>query len=700
MTSKKAALRTFANNSLRERAEILLRMEPDQQTSLPTVEVQKLIHELNVHQIELEIQNEELRQAQVELAQARDRFSDLYDFAPIGYLTLDKQGQILEVNLAGASLLGVERKYLVDKNLSEFVNRFAQDDFYLYCQEVFSSNEKQVCELLMQKQDGTILDVSLESIGYEEDGAQRSRTTLIDITMQKAAMSALRKLNIHLGESLSDRTTKLQQSIDQVKLLTQAVANLDEGMLITESNLNSSDGPRIVFVNAAMCCISGYTASELTGHSPCILQGPDTDQDTLDHLKAEISAGRSCRVELINYHKNGTPYEIELFVTPLSDKSGQVTNYVAIQCDISQRKQGERALKKSEELKRAILNAAVDAIITVDNKGVVSDLNPAAETMFGCKLNEMIGQNLSLFMPPVLVSTLSEIIARIPDASGVRSPVTRREIYVRPNGSSTFPVEVTINQVDHLDLYTLIIRDISERKVLQRHVLNIAADEQRRIGHELHDSTGQELTGLSLFAGTLVNILKNAEKNDLRAEECWSFTDSEYEKLQTIAARLSQGLQEANRHVQELSHGIMPVQIDAQGLRVALEELVETTNQQQQIHCQLHCDRSVEFTDNSTSTQLYRIAQESLNNALRHSHASEVEISLSQQNNQVILEIGDNGQGIDPITAQNRSSQGGGKGLSIMEYRASIIGGEFCIRNQQNGGTLVRCAVTQQTGSI
>jgi len=203
-----------------------------------------------------------------------------------------------------------------------------------------------------------------------------------------------------------------------------------------------------------------------------------------------------------------------------------------------------------------------------------------------------------------------------------------------------------------------------------------------------------------LFAGTLANILKDAERNDLSGEGHWSFTDSEFEKLQTIATRLLQGLQEANRHIQELSHGIMPVQIDAQGLRSALEELVETTSQQQQIHCQFQCDGSVEFADNTTSTQLYRIAQESLNNALRHSHASQIEISLSQQNNQVTLEISDNGQGIDPVTAQNRSSQGGGKGLSIMEYRASIIGGEFCIRNQQNGGTLVRCAVTQQTGSI
>lgn len=700
MARKKTKRHLFANSSLRERAEILLRTEPEKQPSISTVEAQKLIHELNVHQIELEIQNEELRQAQVELSQARDRFSDLYDFAPIGYITLDKQGRILGSNLAAAKLLGFERRILVGKNLSEFVNRVAQDEFYLYRQAIFSSKNKQACELSMRNQGGRNLNIYLESIAFEEDGEQRSRTTLIDVSMQNAAMSALRKLNIYLGESLDDRSSKLQQSIDQVKLLNQAVANLEEGVLITESNNHSSGGPRIVFVNAAMCRISGYTAYDLIGQSPRMLQGPDTNPQTLDYLKTEMSAGRSCRVELINQHKNGAPYEIEQFVTPLLNEAGSVTHFVAIQFDISQRKQAEKALKESEERKHAILYAAADAIVTVNSDGNISDLNPAAETMFGYILNELIGQNISLVIPLLPTNTFSESIAPNPDAAGRRSPVTRREIYIQPKDAPSFPSEVTINRVDHLDLFTLIIRDISERKELQRHVLNIAADEQRRIGHELHDSTGQELTGLSLFAGTLVNILKEAERNDLSGEGRWSFADSEFQKIQKIAARLSQGLQEANRHVQELSHGIMPVQIDAQGLRVALEGLAETTNQQQQIHCQFHCDSTVEFGDNTTSTQLYRIVQESLNNALRHGHASQIEISLLQENNRITLEVSDNGRGIDSTALQTQTSQRSGKGLSIMEYRASVIGGEFYIGNQPGGGTLVRCRIPQSAGSL
>ena len=125
------------------------------------------------------------------------------------------------------------------------------------------------------------------------------------------------------------------------------------------------------------------------------------------------------------------------------------------------------------------------------------------------------------------------------------------------------------------------------------------------------------------------------------------------------------------------------MQIDAHGLRVALKVLAETTNQQQQIHCQFHCDNSVEFQDNTISTQLYRIVQESLNNALRHGHASQITITLMQEQDRITLEVCDNGTGIDPIALKNRSPLRSGKGLDIMEYRASVIGGEFYIGNNE-----------------
>ena len=108
---------------------------------------QALMHNLQLHQAELEMQNEELRRAQSELAQAHDRFQDLYDFAPVGYLTFDAHGTILEVNLTAAKMLAVPRQKLVGQKLSHFIARDSQDNFHRHRQQVFSDDAPGECEL-------------------------------------------------------------------------------------------------------------------------------------------------------------------------------------------------------------------------------------------------------------------------------------------------------------------------------------------------------------------------------------------------------------------------------------------------------------------------------------------------------------------------------------------------------------------------
>ena len=104
-------------------------------------DVQKLVHDLQVHQVELEMQNDELRRAHQALEEARDRFSDLYDFAPLALLTLSPDGEVLEANLAAASLLGLERKDLIHQKFSRFIPAEAQDTFHLYCRQVLQSGK-------------------------------------------------------------------------------------------------------------------------------------------------------------------------------------------------------------------------------------------------------------------------------------------------------------------------------------------------------------------------------------------------------------------------------------------------------------------------------------------------------------------------------------------------------------------------------
>lgn len=149
-------------------------------------DAQKLIHELQVHQVELEMQNEELRRAQAELETSRDQFSALYDFAPVGYLTLDEQGVILQANLTVAAMLGVERARLIKKPLTRHIHKQDQDIFYLHRNALVETRAPQTCELRLVKADGTSFPVRMEgNVAQDENGAPICRVTLDDINKRK-----------------------------------------------------------------------------------------------------------------------------------------------------------------------------------------------------------------------------------------------------------------------------------------------------------------------------------------------------------------------------------------------------------------------------------------------------------------------------------------------------------------------------------
>lgn len=147
MTEKNQAGEDAPRSVLRQRAEGMLQTSRTDIARMSTEDVQALVHELQVHQMELEIQNEELRQAQIELAESRDRFSDLYELAPVGYITLRRDGRVLRANLGATAMLDVERQSLIGAKFSDFVTPEGQDQWHLHRQAVFADTKQQTCEL-------------------------------------------------------------------------------------------------------------------------------------------------------------------------------------------------------------------------------------------------------------------------------------------------------------------------------------------------------------------------------------------------------------------------------------------------------------------------------------------------------------------------------------------------------------------------
>jgi PAS domain S-box-containing protein len=351
------------------------------------------------------------------------------------------------------------------------------------------------------------------------------------------------------------------------------------------------------------------------------------------------------------------------------------------------------ALHDREERLRAILNTAADAIVTINRQGIIIGVNPATERMFGYSQAEMLGQNVKLLMPPPYRDEHDEYLRRYLESRQPHIIGKSRELTARRRDGSVFPVELIVSEIDHMETFIGMLHDVTARKQLQKQVLEVAVEEQRRIGQELHDGTQQELTGLSLLAATLLDVVKSVPEERTGEHSLWHFGQATYSRLSDIAMKLCQGISNANLNVKQLAHGILPVQIDAQGLSSALEELAATTNDVSRINCRFDSPQPVGVANNTTATNLYRIAQEAVNNALRHSHATDIVIALAQDNGQLRLEVRDNGIGINTARSQMASNNTQHMGLQIMEYRASLIGGSLRVEQAESGGTLVRCVV-------
>jgi signal transduction histidine kinase len=211
----------------------------------------------------------------------------------------------------------------------------------------------------------------------------------------------------------------------------------------------------------------------------------------------------------------------------------------------------------------------------------------------------------------------------------------------------------------------------AEQVRLEREVLDITEGERRRIGHDLHDSLGQRLTAASMATNALVAALQ---------------TDAP-----TMAGRgeeLGRQLREAIGEVRALSHGLAPVALVDEGLMVALTALAESSSRGVAVRCVFECPEPVRLADDSIATQLYRIAQEAVNNALKHAAASEIRIGLEHRADAIVVEIDDDGVGFDESTSHRN-----GIGLRVMRYRAQVIGGTFAIGSAPAGGTRISCRV-------
>ncbi len=349
-----------------------------------------------------------------------------------------------------------------------------------------------------------------------------------------------------------------------------------------------------------------------------------------------------------------------------SDLNEITTSRDNLSMEIVQRKKAEKAIKESEEKYRILFERESDAIFIYDfDTANILDANEATLKMYGYDRDEIIGMSCLNFSAEVEQSTSA--FQEIRENNEVK---VQYRLHRKKDGTM---MPVIINgyafELDGEKAMFAVSKDITERVQLEKAIIEVEDKERQRIGHDLHDGLGQILAGISL---KIHSLFGNPQKEG-------SLEREEIEKIRSL-------IEKSKKQVRSLIKGLLPVNRDKGGIVSALEALALNTSETFNVVCDFKNDIFSYDLDDNTATQLYRIAQEAVNNAVKHSNPGYIEIILYKHDNEIELNIVDDGIGIN-----DKNTPKSGMGIQIMNYRANLINASFELISDSKNGTIVKC---------
>jgi two-component system sensor kinase FixL len=314
-----------------------------------------------------------------------------------------------------------------------------------------------------------------------------------------------------------------------------------------------------------------------------------------------------------------------------------------------------------------------EGVVVIDMNNMIRMANPAFERMFGFTAGAAVDTSFDdlIAQPPGTGrDRLSRQLLGSPSEAPGPAPV---EFKCRRRDGTIFEAAcvATLTHVDGVTRRLAVITDVTERRGLEREILEIAGREQLRIGSDLHDGLGQDLTGVALMLRSVVA--------QLRKESSSARTDVE------DIISLVNGAIESTR---AMARGLAPVGADRGGLIAGLQSMAVRGMERYGVRAHFNTSLKEPLTlDDGAATHLYRIAQEAFTNAIRHGRVTQVTIDLATAEGTLTLSVQDNGRGFDERNASNN-----GLGLKLMRYRAQMLGGDVTISSNKGGGVVVRCS--------
>lgn len=673
------------------RAELIRRVEELEKLAPAAgiaFEHERLLHDLQVHQVELETQNQELSEAQRLIELSRDRYADLYDFAPVGYVTLDLKGVIREINLTAAGMLGLERSRLLGAPFHLHVSREDLGQFREHFRRPSKLGNRTITEMHLRSKEAGAIPVVMESVITSDKDANYPvcRATISNITIRRQAEHALR-----------DNEARMRAVLETA---AEAIITINE-MGIIESFNHASEA------------MFGWGAAEVIGRNVSLLMPSAERGQHVDHLAKYRRTGRAKIIgigrEVTGQRRDGSLFLLHLAVSETRLSNGRV--FTGLLRDITADKLAENLLKTRSRQQEAIARFAQKALASHDLNALLEEVMELVTQTLGtefCELAELQPDAKNLLLRtgagwksglvgtttipvgsksqegftlltnvPVIVTdwrieTRFKKTGLLRDhdvASGISVLICSSGKPSQVLGTHTKSIRAfTSDDVHFLQSIATTITSVIERRNLEQELAAISEREQRRIGNDLHDGICQELAGLQFLAG---HVARRMPENF---------------EAKRVVEKLVQGLCSCMEHTRTLSHGLSLGHIEPEGLSFALESLATNTGALYDISCHFKCEESVHVENSVIAMHLYRIAQEAIHNAIRHGNASRITIRLVRSGHHATLTVTDNGSGMSAKSKQNQ-----GIGLPVMNYRAAVIGGQLSIESAGRRGIKVEC---------
>ncbi len=541
-------------------------------------------------------------------------------------------------------------------------------------------------ETLRRHRSGRLIEVAMSLAPIRDAAGQIVGTCAVthDITARKAVVRQLQE-----EATVRHRAEEARRASERdFRTFFEMV---DVGNVIADAQTY-----RFQRVNRRFCEITGYTAEELRELTSYSLTDPaDVERDRSGWEETIERGATNFTIEKRYRRKDGSTIWVSVTSTLVRDAQGEPLHAIGVIRDVTDRRQAveaaekarleleDRVLERTTALAAATTAASESAlrfktliensplpIISLDLQARVQLWNAAAERLFGWSQAEVLGTELPNLPTGSRDHFATELRAVVASAERQNWQTIRQ-----CRDGSLLKVEIwrapMFNARHEVFASLAIVMDVTERKFLERALLEATERESRRIGQELHDHLCQHLLGAAFSTKAIATGLP---------------ADSETAtELDALARLINSAVQQAR----DIARGLNPVEMEAAGLMAALQELTERPHAG--FTCRLECEQPVLLPDAEAALHAYRIAQEAISNAVRHSRGTEIVVRLTEDAQNVYLQIADNGVGLKSPPAAPR-----GLGLEIMKYRTHAIAGRIWFDTTNGGGTSVVCALPKR----